>query len=192
MNVKIIVTVILASTFFSFQKPGNETLPQGWFKAGSKPAKYTMGTDNSTVKTGASSAFIESQKNKVNGFGTLMQSCSAQNYLGKKVKMSAYVKTENVEKWAGLWLRVDGTIKNKVLSFDNMQNRKIKGSTAWTKYEIILDVPKESITLNFGALLVGNGKIWFDEITFSEVNILEKSTGKTMLDKPTNTDFEEN
>ena len=97
----------------------------------------------------------------------------------------------NVKGWAGLWLRVDGKGETKSLSFDNMQDRSIKGTTDWTKYVIILDVPDNSSTLNFGALLSGTGKIWFDNITFEEAPANTKSTSeKRKLDRPTNTNFD--
>lgn len=82
------------------------------------------------------------------------------------------------------------------LGFDNMQDRPITGNSEWTKCEIIMDVPVESVTLNFGALISGTGKIWFDNVSFE---ILDNATPKISADpitlpipeKPVNLDFEE-
>jgi len=41
------------------------------------------------------------------GFGTLMQDFRADHYQGKRVRFSAFVKTEAAQDWAGLWMRVD-------------------------------------------------------------------------------------
>lgn len=41
------------------------------------------------------------------GLGTLMQQISAQNYVGKRVRFSGFVKTKEVEGWCGLWFRID-------------------------------------------------------------------------------------
>ena len=60
----------------------------------------------------------------------MMQEFAAINYRGKKVALSAYVKSEDVTGWSGLWMRVDGQ-DDKVLAFDNMQNRRITGTTGW-------------------------------------------------------------
>ena len=164
---------------------------ENWFKAGSEPTKYEMGIDTETFKIGGSAAYIASKETKIKGFGTLMQSCSAKDYLGKRIKMSGYVKSDEVKGWAGLWLRVDGTNGTKPLAMDNMGDRKIIGTTEWTEYHITLDVPSESTTLNFGALLDGTGKIWFDNITFTIVDNSTKTTGKCMiLEKPMNLDFD--
>jgi hypothetical protein len=58
-----------------------------------------------------------------------MQSFDAkmmQNYLGKRVRFSAAVKTEDVQSWAGLWMRVDKG--SQTVEFDNMQDRPLKGT----------------------------------------------------------------
>ncbi|MBI9062264.1 MAG: helix-turn-helix transcriptional regulator [Marinilabiliaceae bacterium] len=163
----------------------------GWFLAGSKPNSYTIGLDKSIYKTDGSSAFLESTDKKVKGFGTLMQTCCADEYLGKRIKMTAFIKSENISAWAGMWLRVDSRQTKQSVSFDNMRDRPIKGDNDWTKCEIILDVPDESGTLNFGVLLNGTGKVWFDNITFEVVDKLKnKLTRESFLNKkPSNLNF---
>jgi hypothetical protein len=125
-----------------------------------------------------------------------MQTCDAKNYLGTKIKMTGYIKSENAADWAGMWLRVDPKESHESLAFDNMEDRPIKGTTDWTKCEIILDVPAESGTLNFGVLMSGTGKIWFDNVSFE---ILDNKTPVSSTaanempfpDKPENLSFEE-
>jgi len=89
----------------------------------------------------------------------MAQILNAHNYRAKKVKMSAYVKSEAVEHWAGLWMRVDGPDR-ELHSFDNMEDRPIKGTTEWERYEIVLPVYEESFEIFFGVLLDGGGKLW--------------------------------
>jgi len=165
-------------------------LPKGWFKAGSKPDSYAMEIDKSTYKSGNSAATIQSIDEEIDGFGTLMQTCAANDYLGKKIKMSGFVKSEDVKGWAGLWLRIDSKKGGSSLSFDNMQDRPIKGTTDWKTYEIILEVPDNASTLNFGAMLAGTGKLWFDDLKFEIVSDNTPSTGQAKLLKPANLDFE--
>jgi hypothetical protein len=177
----------------------NDTVSQsvpGWFKAGSKPNSYKVGIDRTIFKSGGGSAFMESTEATIAGFGTLMQSCSAEEYVGKRVKMTAYIKSENVTNWAAMWMRVDSKFAREMLSFDNMQDRPIKGTKDWTKCEIVLDVPDESGTLNFGVLLDGTGKVWFDDISFEVVSKQIMTTSRTTTmkskipSKPANIDFE--
>ncbi|MBL1280979.1 MAG: hypothetical protein COA33_011935 [Fluviicola sp.] len=182
----------IATAFITLSFTLSPNLPKGWFKAGSKPVNYDMGTDSKVFKTGTSSAFIASTAKKIKGFGTLMQTCSAKNYLGKKIKLTGFIKSENVEKWSGMWLRIDQPSTNVALGFDNMQNRPIQGTTDWKQYEIVLSVPENASTLNFGVLLSGTGKVWFDNMKIEIVGIAESNTSNhNLLEQPNNLDFEE-
>ena len=173
----------------------NDNIPAGWFKAGSNPSAYEIGIDNSTFQNGSWCAFIKSKSPKGNEFGNLMQTISAENYLGKRLRLSGFIKSEDVKEWCGMWMRIDGD-NNRQLGFDNMLHRQIKGTTGWNKYEIVLDIPYASISINFGVLLGGEGKVWFDNIKLEEV---DKSVPVTNLlkenklpDAPVNLDFENN
>lgn len=170
-------------------------LPKSWFKAGSEPKKYEMGIDKGAGRDGKNAATIQSKDKKINGFGTLMQDCLPDNYLGKRIRMSGFIKSKDVDDKAGFWLRVDQSHSNDPLSFDNMLNRPIKGTTEWKKYEIVLDVPVNAINIAYGALLVGTGQIWFDEITFEIVDNSVPTTGRGKENlmpskEPLNLDFE--
>jgi len=186
---KFTTVLFTAAIFFSFD------VPDGWIIKGSHPDSYEMGIDKGTGQDGKNSATIKSKEDDIQGFGTLMQSSSPEKYLGKKIKMTGYLKTDSVNGWTGLWLRVDNA-DNQPLSFDNMQDRNITGTTGWTKYEIILDVPANAFNLAYGALLAGSGQIWFDNITFEEAGISEieaevnNSDSKIINKEPVNLDFE--
>jgi len=193
MKTNFLKSVLIIGTtlaLLSFDKPS------GWFNAGSKPQSYEMGIDKGVGQSGKNAATIKSKDSKIDGFGTLMQQCSPDKYLGKRVRMTGYVKSENVTTWAGLWLRVDQSGSQQPLSFDNMGNRPIKGTTGWKKYEIVLDVPSNSTLIAFGALLDGTGQIWFDNISFEIVdNSVQTTDIKNVKDyatqsSPTNLDFE--
>lgn len=170
--------------------------PTGWFNAGSKPKSYEMGIDKGAGQDGKNAATIKSIDKKIDGFGTLMQQSKPDKYLGKRVRMTGFVKSENVSTWAGLWLRVDQSGSQQPLSFDNMGDRPIKGTTGWTKYEIVLDVPNNASLIAYGALLDGTGQIWFDNITFEVVGDNVPTTGSVngkksaTQDEPKNLDFE--
>ena len=100
-----------------------------------------------------------------------MQSFSAEKYLNKRVRFSGYVKSQDVNESAALWMRIDGKGSPvKTLEFDNMNNRPIKGTTDWKKYSVVLDVPDQSNRINFGFLLAGTGEIWVKNLKFEEVN----------------------
>lgn len=91
------------------------------------------------------------------------------------------LKTKDVHEWCGLWFRVDEKGAKRSLGFDNMKNgkkdRSVTGTTDWTNYEIVLDVPPSASNLLYGVLLSGTGQIWFSGIRFDVVNDSVPTTG---------------
>jgi|SRR5690606_17981008 len=163
--------LLLLASIFAF-KPLNDI--EGWFLTGSNPENYEIGLVKDAERNG-NVAFLKSKK-AVDGFGTIMQSFNPSNYLGKRVRLSGYVKSKDVKNWAGMWFRIDGPEKGKSLAFDNMQERPIKGTTEWKKYEIVLDAPENSTNFAFGVLQVGPGEVWLDDLKFE---IVDKSVPLT-------------
>jgi len=141
----------------------------GWGVAGSHPDEYEMTVDRASKHGGSASATIRCKEaNPSDGFGTLMQTFKADEFRGKRLRLTGYVKSEGVADRAGLWVRVDGMEKSP-LAFDNMGNRKIEGTTEWTKYSVVLDVPEGAAAIAFGLLLAGKGQVWVDDLAFDVV-----------------------
>lgn len=190
--VVLLVFVALAVTTFLIAS-NNNTIPTGWFMAGSNPTEYEVSIDNTNLQNGNSSAYLKSKSPKGKDFGTLMQTISADNYLGKRLKLSGYIKTEDVEKSSGMWMRIDG-YNHEQLGFDNMKGREIKGNSDWNMYEIVLDIPSNSMSINYGVLLAGNGKVWFDNFQIEEVDKSVETTNiikeNKLPNEPVNLDFE--
>ena len=65
---------------------------------------------------------------------------------------------------AQMWLRIDGA-DPKPLGFDNMATRPVTGTSAWTRYQIVLDVPIAAKNVVFGFLLFGAGTVWADNFS---------------------------
>ena len=178
------------------QAAANE-VPEGWVVAGTAPQDYQVSV-LPEKREGNNVVLLESGANPdPSKFGTLSQYCSADQYLGKRVRMTGYLKSENVKNWAGMWFRVDDSKqKDLSLSFDNMSDRPIKNTTDWKKYEIVLDVPQEAGAMVFGVLLEGSGKVWISDISFE---VVDQSVPTTNMVKeraalpqvPVNLDFAE-
>jgi hypothetical protein len=106
--------------------------------------------------------------------------------------MTAYVKTANVENWAGIWMRVDRS--TETITIDNMQDRPIRGTTGWTKYAVVLDIADDSKYIAFGILLDGNGQAWIADIQLRvvgrDVPTTDRSPDVKYPDHPINLDFD--
>jgi hypothetical protein len=166
-------------------------MPEGWILAGSDRGSYTADRDTS-VKHGASASALLASTKPSTGFGTMMQMFDAADYAGKRMRLSGWVKSETVASWAGLWMRVDGNgSPARMLAFDNMQSRGIKGTTGWTRYEVVLDVADDAKAIAFGILLDGEGKVWLSDVKFESVPQSVPTTGSSteMKSAPGNLDF---
>jgi len=151
--------------------------PKGWITSGSHPNSYEMSLFPDFSHSGTKCARLCSKKDEIDGFGTLMQSVKADGYRGKRIKLTAFIKSKSVDDWAGLWMRVDAG--REFVSFDNMQNRPIKGDTDWTQYHVVLDVPEKSTSIHFGVLLSGAGSLWLDDFELEVVGLDVLSTDTT-------------
>jgi hypothetical protein len=172
----------------------NRDIPNGWLLGGSNPQDYAVGVDLGEQVSGYASAYLKATSSNPVGFVTLMQNFKANNYRGQRIKLSAYIKTRYVGGWAGMWMRVNDT-NGKPLSFDDMRDRPLMGSSEWTEIDIVLDVPPISDEISFGILLQGRGQIWIDNVKFTIVNndvpVTDVLKDKTENYSPKNLDFEE-
>lgn len=176
-------------------KVKNDQLLKGWQMSGSHPFNYQMGIDREVFHKGKASGFLKSVTVEEQGeFATMMQHFKADKYLGKRLRLSGFIKTEAVEGFCGFWMRVDDHLQD-VLQFDNMSDRSIIGDNGWNHYSIVLDVPENSAVIAFGILLSGRGNVWADGITFEEVDRNIPTTNidfsSDLLDEPINLSFDE-
>ncbi len=157
----------------------NQVIP-GWIITGNMPKLYSVAPDNENNYNGANSIMIKNKSEilETGAFCTVLQQFKARNYIGKRVRFSGYVKSQEVKEWGGLWMRINSTTAN-ILRIDNMQNRPIKGDTDWTKYSVVLDIPENSSIINIGVLLNGSGRMWLAGVVFEEV---DKSVNTTDVD----------
>lgn len=186
---------VMADVIKNKEETNMETKVKGWFLSGSHPFHYEMGIDHEVVHQGKASGYLKS-KTVVDSteFSTMMQTCKANQFVGKRIRLSCFIRTQDVDTYAGVWMRVDDKMGD-VLQFDNMSNRPIKGTTNWNRYSIILDVPAQSAVISFGIILSGQGIVWADQFSFEEVNESIPTTNLEvhgeLQDEPVNLSFEE-
>ena len=146
--------------------------PSGWWKNGSKPEAYVVGVDKDKAHDGLPSAYARSIEPSIDGFGGMMQMCDAHSFLGKRLRLSAWMKTEDAnDGGAHLWFRIDAKEGGAMLGFDNMDSRPVKGSADWRNYSIVLDVPSNAGALAFGFFIDGTGRVWVSGVKLEEVGL---------------------
>jgi hypothetical protein len=154
--------------------------PRDWGGGG---VDYDLTRDETVKHEGKASGSIKSKVDQPENFASLTQGFRADEYRGKRLRLSAWVKSQDVQGWSGLWMRIDAKDKTGV-AFDNMMNRAIKGSNEWKKYEVVLDVPQDAEEIFFGLLMSGKGQVWVDDIAFDVVGNDVASTGLQVGDSP--------
>ncbi len=142
--------------------PAGAAAPPGWFLSGSEASSFRAAVDR-TAAEGAASARLESTRADVAGAATLMQSIPADPYRGRRARFSAALRTDGVTRWAGLWMRVDRPGDRIAFSaFGSTQDRPARGTTGWTRREVVLDVAADATAIHFGLVQDGPGASLID------------------------------
>jgi len=147
-----------------------DPLPDGWHMSGSHRTDYEAGLlPRTCAYEGKRLIRLRFRAAEPAGFGTVMQSIDATRYRGRRVRFSAVIRGQEIGNWAGIWLRVDTTKREKVL--DNMQDRPLRGTTDWTEAANVLDVGEDAASVHFGVLLGGAGAVDLAAPRFDVVGI---------------------
>jgi hypothetical protein len=174
--------VLLASSVAS------AAAPAGWQLGGRTAERYGAEVDSQVKHGGQASARLFARDPSPDGLGQLAQRLDASEFAGARVRLAGWVRTRGVTGWSALWLRVSG--ERRVLAFDNMQNRALRGDSEWTRLQIVLEVPKEAVRLAYGLSLQGGGSAWLDDLSLERVeasvpltpNLLEGPSAPENLD----------
>ncbi|HVF99808.1 MAG TPA: hypothetical protein VND68_08210, partial [Chloroflexia bacterium] len=175
--------------------PGFEQGMFGWrwtHTSGSTTSEATI--DKGEARSGDASVRLKSDTTQAGDRVILMQTIRAGGYAGKKVRVSAYLKTQDLSESAVLWLNAraaQDSGSQATLAIDNMSDRPVRGTTDWQRYDLVLDVPRKATHLDVGAILGGRGVVWVDDFEIEEVGADVPSTGTGMVNNPSNLGFEE-
>ncbi len=117
-------------------------------------------------------------------FGTVTTSVDATPWRGRRVRLTAAVRTDApAAQHAGLWLRVDRAEGRRGF-FDNMADRPIRGAE-WREYAVEGDVAPDAERIFLGALLVGDGRLWLDDVRLEDVGpAAAPAAGAAVFDAP--------
>jgi erythromycin esterase len=165
-------------------------LPQGWGGGTSVPkgvgvtGRFVHGGSSAAYMTSAVSASAATSSGPVNV--VLTQIVRADDYRGKRVRWSGWLRAQNVTDAtaAGLWMRVDGP--HGIEAFDNMSTRPVVGTTEWVRADVVLDVPPTAIGIALGALFAGKNTLFVDDLT---LEVVDASVATTAIATQPNPSF---
>ncbi len=192
---KNFILSLIASIFlfcfcsFSIHNP----LPKGWSKKGCKSNHFEAGIDNEVKYNGSASAFLATKDSYTDGSAKLVQQINATAFAGQRVRLTGYLKSENVEGSARLFLEIIGKkYRHGGYQCHSNTNHGISGTNDWQLFSVIIDAHKKAQYINYGVSLTGKGRVWIDDIS---MEVVDSETPITpfetpIKEQPENTDFE--
>ena len=163
------------------------TSPAGWLFYSEHRKDYEFGIDRSNSVTGAS-AYIKSRRAQAQGSAELFQAIDVESYRGKRLRVSAMLKSSRVEDAAGITVQVAD--EDGLPVFDIMRQLKLRGTNGWSRQAFVFDVPENGSEVTIGFALKGSGAVWADDFSLEEVDSSVPVTA-TQPKAPNNLSFEE-
>jgi hypothetical protein len=155
--------------------PSLKSWVTGWALTGSNPSAYEVRCEDPVSKCSVPVLRTRLGAEEPLGNASLTHTESAAPWRGRRVVLRAELRPGRIDGWAALWMRVDAA-DGTPLAFDNMQNRPLRGTTAYGWYRVVLDVPPEAEHVTFGVMLRGPGAVFIGELQFELAPASEAST----------------
>ena len=99
-------------------------------------------------------------------FGHDIRYPESERYAGHTVRLSSWIKTENVSNHVQPQIRpLSGLMQrdSKRLANDSMvQDKSIRGTLNWTPFSLTCDIPKNTGHIETSFIFWGSGKVWID------------------------------
>jgi erythromycin esterase len=151
-----------------------------WQLISTDPLAYESDYDTRVAHSGRTSLYLQSLKSAPAGNGWVEQSIQPGNYLGTRVRFSAYLRTDNVAGSAGLLISTDET------EFQTWPSApaaaiQVDGTREWQRYSMELDLPRVTTTLYYGVVLSGTGKLWLDDVQLEIVAMATPTPSRPSL-----------
>ena len=142
------------------------------------PGLYTGGVDRATPRQGVTSAFLSGTSSTSATFANLYQMVRADNYRGKRVLWSGWIRSWNIAPFrgppaggGGLWARVDGYTQSMGLASMLGYGTALWGTSGWQQVGIVLDIPSNAAVITVGALLSGSGDLLIDDLRLEIIGV---------------------
>jgi hypothetical protein len=163
----------------------------GWDASGMRDS---IEIDSSQSRDGTASLRLQGRRDLAGKrIPQITQTLQLSGYAGKRVRVTAYVKTQNVSRWGTIYASLEERIGNHAsrrLAHDDLYTRALPETSDWEQYSIVMDVPEGNIVLTVGAFIDGGGMMWVDDVRIEEAGQEAAVTGTQILERPANLDFE--
>lgn len=148
---------------------------------------YEGGLDPNEQHAGLPLAFLASTVENPKSHAVVMQSVAARIYRGKRIQFAAWTRSADAKTQGGLWVRVTATDRDTTLGYG-----RFTALPTWEHGSVVLDVPAESVSILFGLLLLGTGRVWMGGASFAAVSHdIPLTQASIEPDEPVNLTFQD-
>jgi hypothetical protein len=158
-----------------FEEGSAGTLPLGWVLPGYAIKNgYEAEVTTEMPKSGNKCFLLRHFSDSLDVLGSVMQTIDAKPYRGRMVRFRAAVRAEIMgpRGSAHLWLRVH--LPDNCPGFEDMQDLKPIVINNWEYYEIKGRIDKNADIINYGLMLIGNGKAWIDDASLEIIDTINQ------------------
>jgi len=131
----------------------------GWVLSGGGADLYTVQRD---TQLGRPSWVLEPAHETFGKYGTWVRQVDAADYRGKRVQITASVRTQGATGRVDFWARMQA--KDSSVDGDGLGGARqpLPPDSDWIQKEIVLDVPVKTDRIEYGVGVAGPGKVWLE------------------------------
>ncbi|MDJ0758467.1 MAG: hypothetical protein QNJ19_03670 [Woeseiaceae bacterium] len=183
-------------------------VPRHWDVVdGSAGATLLMESDFDEMQDGQASASLSlSGATGPGQFGGIVQAVRAEGFADQRLRFSGFLKRQDAEGASpvlgSLWIRADDQT-GRLVAFENSHGQFLPSEEVWLESTIIIDIPTSAENLFYGATIIGDGRVWVDNLSIAIVDdsfpltapLYDRQTTNLVpreaLDRPANLSFED-
>jgi hypothetical protein len=169
----------------------NSSVPEAWEFESSAEDEFQAGTDKTTPDDGTT-AYIRSKRDTARGSAMLYQIIDAEQYAGRRVQLTARLRTKSVEGRVNLLLAAfeTGNVPRGPAVYYALQDPP-RATNEWARYEVVADIPPDALYLQIGfSLGGGGGAVWADDFVLEIVHASTPLNYKLPSKTPKDLNFE--
>ena len=103
-------------------------------------------------------------------YGSVFQLVPVDGLGGRTLELSAWIRTAQVTGAGAQLTLLSRNGSNAIIEHKFMDDPGVTGSQDWQRYAIRMKVSKDAARVEIGALLMGPGTMWLDDVTLRAVN----------------------
>jgi eukaryotic-like serine/threonine-protein kinase len=146
-----------------------ELAQQGWALSGEGRDSYALQLDPEQLRNGRPTLALVPLRDAGGRYAIWMRRVDARPYIGKRIRVSSFMKTEGATKRADFGARIQASDSAADGGGPGGHWYQLAATSDWTMREVVVDVTRAATRIEFGAGIAGPGRLWMDAPTIEVV-----------------------